>query len=289
MDYFVGVDLGSHVDFSAVSVLARSLAIGRDGRPARDSKGDQLFDWRLRALMRFPLRTPYPTIAEKIARIALKPELRAPRVMVDESGVGVAVLEMIRTALLGRPDVQVWGMMITAGESWRVVRKHEMNVSKVQLVGAFAAVLHSGRFRVCRKPDGRPIDGADVLEKELAAFKVHQSKRSDSELFGADAGKHDDCVACVSLPVFAGGLRIMQMSEVLDQDARFRARERAALDSEARAIVEAEEDAMSLELGVLTPRLALRRARLDHLAATDPMHDELWTTDGDDDLADDEE
>jgi hypothetical protein len=293
MDYWIGCDLGSHVDFSAVSVLARSLSIDpRTGMPARDSKGDALYDWRCRALARFPLRTSYPLIARKIATIALMPELRpAPRVILDSSGVGIAVIELVRTELAAHPEVEVWGATITSGESWRVVRKHELNVSKVQLIGAFSACLHSGRFRVCRKPDGRPIDGADVLERELAAFKARQSKRSDAEIMGADTGQHDDAVLCCSIPVFAGSLRFMAMREFMeeDDDPRFRPREVAALGAEERMIRRAERAAMARELGDLPPwtrgRHALpqptaeddeERARIEAEFEQDPFDEKWW-------------
>ena len=263
MDHWIGVDLGSHVDFTAVAVLARSLAIKPDGLPARSSRGDTLHDWRLRALKRFGLRTSYELIARSVADIALMPDLgAAPRVVVDGTGVGVAIVELIRGALARYPEIEVWSCSVTSGESWRVVRRGEINVSKIQLVSSFAAALHSGRFRVSHKPDGTPIDGADVLERELAAFKVKQSRRSDAELFGADQGKHDDAVACCSMPVFLGGLRRFEL--VVDDFKAMRPREVTAVGleaSEEERIEAAEREALATERGELTP---MRQA---HIAA----------------------
>lgn len=285
MDYWIGADLGKHVDYAAVSVLGRSLAIDRrTGMPRRNSQGDPLYQWRVRALQRFPLRTPYPVVARKIARIATMPELRpAPRVVLDSSGVGVAVVEMVRTELARHPEIECWGVSWTAGESWRVIRKHELSAAKIQIVGSLAAALHSGRLRVCRKADGSPIDGADVLERELAAFKVHQSKRSDAELMGAESGAHDDMVASVALPIFAGGLRMMQMRT---RDTVTLARESSALtaeeDAEALAL---EREEAALGLGE-TPRVRLEReARLAALRA-DPFG---AFEDDDDEMEDDDE
>jgi hypothetical protein len=282
MDHWCGIDLGSHVDYSAVSVLTRSLAVNaRTGMPFRDSRKNALYEWRLRAISRFPLRTPYPQIAREIARVALMPELGPrPRVAVDATGVGVACLELIRTELAGSP-AEVWGVSITAGEGWRVIRRGELNASKVQLVGAFRATLESGRFRVSRNPDGSPIAGADVLEKELAAFKVKTSQRSDAEIFGADAGKHDDCVLSVSLPVLLGSLPFMRMRELRgDDDQPFRPREASALEAEGRTIREAEQVALMRERGDETREMReARRAREKAFNADPfgPQWDHLWT------------
>ena len=119
-----------------------------------------------------------------------------------------------------------------------------INCSKVQLVGSFREVLEAGRFRICRRHDGRPIRGADVLKRELSAFRVRMS-RASNETFGADAGQHDDCVLSVSLPVWAGSLPFMRMRERLEgeDDPRYRVREASALEAEEEVIRKAEEEA----------------------------------------------
>ena len=171
-DTWLGVDLGSHVDYSAVSVLTRSLAIDSSGLPMRNSRHAALYDWRLRGLMRFPLRTAYTEVAKKVASIARSHPLGThPRVCVDSTGVGIPCTEMIRTALKPYPDIEVWGCSITAGEGWRVAGRQQLNVSKIELTGAFREVLEGGRFKVCRHADGKPIRGADVLVRELRSSK----------------------------------------------------------------------------------------------------------------------
>ena len=224
--------------------LARSIAIdATTGFPMRDSRGGALYDWRLRGLLRFPLRTPYTEVARKAAKIAALRELRPqPRVVVDATGVGTACVELIRTAMRPYPDIEVWGISITSGESYRVVARHSINCSKVQLVGSFREVLEMSRFRVCRRHDGGPIRGAEVLKRELSAFRVRVS-RASNEVFGAEAGQHDDCVLSVSLPVWAGSLPWMRMRERFDgeDDPAFRVREHYALTREDHKATEEEK------------------------------------------------
>ena len=48
-DYFVGVDLGKLTDPTALTVMARSLAIsGSTGLPEKSSRGDYVYRWECR-------------------------------------------------------------------------------------------------------------------------------------------------------------------------------------------------------------------------------------------------
>jgi hypothetical protein len=276
LDNWIGVDLGQHVDFSAVTVLSRSIAVDPvTGYPARDSRGWAKYDWRLRGLRRFPLKTSYVEVARKVAAIASQARLRPqPRVVVDATGVGVACVETIRTALRPHPEIEVWGVSITSGEGWRIVHRHTMNCSKIQLVGAFREVLETERFKVCRFADGRLIRGVDVLKRELSAFRVRVS-RASNEVFGAESGQHDDCVLSVSLPVWAGSLPFMQMRERPDGDADpgFFRREMVAVTAEEAAIAKAEREALSSEQSGQADRNAEDRQRRQRELMRD---DDFW-------------
>lgn len=251
-DCWVGLDLGQFVDYSAVSVLGRSLAVNRaTGLPLRDSRGGAVYCWDVLGLKRFALRTPYTQVIAEVAKIVARPELKPkPRLVVDATGVGVACLEMVRRGIQG---VDIWGVSITSGESWRMVRMGGagflLHAAKVQVTGALREVLESGRLKIAKTKDGQPIPGADVLKRELADFKVKLTQAAN-ETFGADSGSHDDMVLSIALPIWAGSLPIgpmrMRELEVSEGDPRFRAREAAAIGKE-RLEVEAVE-ALALEL-----------------------------------------
>jgi hypothetical protein len=119
MDYYVACDMGKHVDFTFVTVLARSIAIDpATGWPVRSSLGYVIPSWRIRGLWRLPLRTSYEHVAEFVATVAAMPVLRRPTVTVDATGVGSATLETVRAATARVcPDVEVWGIVITFGKA----------------------------------------------------------------------------------------------------------------------------------------------------------------------------
>jgi hypothetical protein len=239
MDVWCGLDFGARVDYSAVSVLSRSLALDDKGLPRRNTRDRPLYDWQVRSLLRFDLRTPYPVICEKVARIATMREWGPHvRVCCDSTGVGIATSEMMRTALARYPHIPVWGCSITSGNSHNFTGRHTINVSKTQLMGAFAEVVDSGRFQVCRRQDGTTIRGTELLLRELRAFKVRQT-RAGNETSGAEGKDHDDmCLSC-ALPVFVGGLPQMIMDTTpltTDVIEWMPPRERAALEAEQTAL-----------------------------------------------------
>ena len=97
--------------------------------------------------------------------------------------------------------------------------------------------MDSGRFQVCRRADGTPIRGTDVLLKELRAFKVRQS-RAGNETSGAEGRDHDDlCLSC-AIPAFMGGLNFMEMNttEAGTSTRSLPPREMIAFDEEKKAL-----------------------------------------------------
>jgi len=211
MDSWLGLDLGKYTDFAALSVMARHLAVdATTGLPRRDSTGAPKCFWQVRALKRWPLKTPYEKITPDVVRIARRPDLGANvRVVVDQTGVGASPTENIRTALTECEEIEVWGISITAGETWRLTGRKTVNCSKVLLTSALHEALGGGRLKLCPRDDGRPMENANVLEKELAAFRVRISQAGNTT-YGADQSDHDDVVISIALPIWLGGIPFMR-------------------------------------------------------------------------------
>src|SRR5215213_10920398 len=102
MSFYVGLDLGQSNDFTALAIV--------------EAAGTDL---HLRHLERYPLRTPYPEIADGVARLVREPLLSQrskPELIVDETGVGKAVTDMLRERKLTfRPVTITGGDAVRAG------------------------------------------------------------------------------------------------------------------------------------------------------------------------------
>jgi hypothetical protein len=264
-DYFVGCDLGKLTDPTALTVMCRSLAVDAStGLPEKTSRGDYVYRWECRALKRYKLGTPYLSIVADVLRICDRPELRPrPRLVLDSSGVGVAVLEMFARALVEYPDVECHSISITAGESFsavtplvrsNVVARGQWRVSKIQLIAAIREVLENRRFKVSKDPLTRkPIEFAEVLVRELTNFR-EKITESANMTYEARQGQHDDLVLATCLPIWLGSQRFCTMRTFADDDRAdwMKPREIHALETELEreeqaALKREEEHALEVE------------------------------------------
>ena len=110
---WIGVDLGQRRDCSAIAVVERVweqtpiegfLRTGVDGR----------WWFRVRMLERMRLGTPYPDVVRRVREIAALPVVALGRtVVVDGTGVGAPVVDLLRRAGLGCSIVPA---LITGGD-----------------------------------------------------------------------------------------------------------------------------------------------------------------------------
>jgi hypothetical protein len=285
-DYFVGVDLGKLTDPTALTVMCRSLAINAvSGLPEKSSRGDYLNRWECRALKRYRLGTPYLSIVADVLRICNRPELRPrPRLVLDATGVGVAVVEMFTRALVDYPDVECHSISITAGEGFsavanltraNMVARGQWRVSKIQLIAAIREVLESRRFKVSKDPEtGKSIEFAEVLVRELQNFRERITE-SANMTYEDRQGTHDDLVLATCLPVWLGSQVFCHMRTLSAADGDkdwFRPRETVALtaESELRAAKnEAAEKAALESMSADEKVLFLERQAMNRAWAAD--------------------
>src|SRR5437867_2440870 len=111
--YFVGLDLGQRRDHSALAVVERAehLFDQRDWVTYEWRRGRR---FRVRFLQRVRLGTPYPDVVDRVRELLRRPALpgRCTLVM-DATGVGQPVLDMLRKANLG---CSIAPVIITGGE-----------------------------------------------------------------------------------------------------------------------------------------------------------------------------
>jgi hypothetical protein len=91
--YFIGLDLGQANEFTALAVLKRPMveryATRHQRRPA----------YELGFLKRFPMGTPYPEIFAEFRTLLQSPPMPGAFVVVDQTGVGKAVVSMLQESL----------------------------------------------------------------------------------------------------------------------------------------------------------------------------------------------
>jgi hypothetical protein len=179
--YRIGLDLGAVDDYSACSVVEVTNI---------EQPGEARYE--VRHLERW--RQPYPSIIPLVLDIVGRLPAERRLLLVDATGVGLAVVQMMRLA-----DLDLLGITITAGDQTGR-NAAGITVPKVSLVGALQVVMQTHRLKVASGlPDGR------TLATELQAFTRRQNPVTGRNQYAAwREGEHDDLVLAVSMAVWHG-------------------------------------------------------------------------------------
>lgn len=187
-EFLMGLDLGQSSDYTALSVLEK-IDI--------DSDRGMVHGYHLRHLERPKLGTPYPAIVERAKKLLSRDPLKgASSLIVDATGVGAPVVDMMRQADIGAPIIAV---TITGGDTVGNASYNTYRVPKRDLVSNLQVLFQSGRLKVAQ---GLPE--ASLLVKELLTFQVKITLDAHDTYGAWREGAHDDLVLSVALAVWYG-------------------------------------------------------------------------------------
>lgn len=179
--WIIPVDLASVSDWVAVAAVQTTEAV------PRRYDVPHLDRWR----------ESYPETVRRVAELANRPPLRDAVLVVDATGVGRPVVDLLRTALPGRVVYAITitgGSNVTAGQGPRDVR-----VPKKDLVGAAQVLLSTSRLRVARE-----LEHTDTLIRELATFQVKITAAMNETFESGREGVNDDLVLALAMGAWLG-------------------------------------------------------------------------------------
>lgn len=198
--YTVGLDLGQN-DYTALAVVERVLVPPGDltveayeHMAGRTGVGRPVAEHHVRHLQRWPQGTPYPEIVQQVGRLMRRAPLATDGLLIiDRTGVGVAVMDMFRAAYRdGALAGSTWpvGVTITGGDHGT-----DFNVPKADLMGAVQTVLQAGRLRIAAGPL------VEQLQRELLAFrqKISAAGRTTYDHPRREGEGHGDLVMALAL------------------------------------------------------------------------------------------
>jgi hypothetical protein len=189
MSFVIGLDLGQRADFTAVAVLERTETTLPPLPGARVPRPSAIYAVRQLDRVR---QESYEQVADGVADLLRRrAQLRGADLVVDASGVGIAVTDMLRArGLTFQPVTITGGERMTVDEGrWRVPKR--------DLVAVVAVLLEGRRLAVAA---GLPL--AETLRDELLNFRIKLTP-SGHDAYGAGTdwreGQHDDLVLAVAL------------------------------------------------------------------------------------------
>jgi hypothetical protein len=196
--FCIGLDLGQASDYTALAVVEKMAKVGNENPAAKASY------LHLRHLERYPLRTPYPEIADQVAALIrsdvltmrmtndMLQEVRIPpELVIDQTGVGAPVADLLRARNLSFVAADITGGDRVHWEG------NTCRVPKRDLVSALEVSLQTGALKVA---EGLELWGA--LRQEMQNFrrKIDLRTAHDSYEHWRESD-HDDlvlalCLAC---------------------------------------------------------------------------------------------
>ena len=202
MTYFLGVDLGQSNDFTALAVLDKTVPYVEISREM-EHKGVRYLQPGRQAqppvyacplLERVPRETPYPEIVDRVhAMMHRRPLVGSTRLVVDATGVGRPVVDMLR-----RRRLDPIAITITGGDA--VSRDGSgFRVPKRDLVGVLQVLLQTQRLKFA---SGLPSLSAVV--QELLAFRVTLSPGGHDSYAAHRESDHDDLVLALAVAAWYG-------------------------------------------------------------------------------------
>ena len=164
--FHIGLDIGKKRDPAAIAIV---------------EKADML---QVRHLERMPLGTHYPAIVERARAIVNHfPLAGRCALVVDATGVGEPVVDMLRAARIG---CEITAVTITGGE-----REHRSgpstSVPKRDLIAGLQVLLEQGELKIARS-----MRDTGALIRELMDIR-------SATLSAEGHGRHDDLVIALAL------------------------------------------------------------------------------------------
>jgi hypothetical protein len=181
MGFYVGLDLGQSNDFTALAVVQALKEVNEKGGLSRSL--------HLRHLERYPLKTPYTSVADGVVSLVSDPRLwesrRPPRLVLDATGVGKAVTDLLKSK-----GLRFTSVTITSGYKAHAVGQRDWRVPKRDLVAALEVPFHTGAFKVAESLELWP-----TLKGELQSFRRKINLKTAHDSYGHwRESDHDDLV-----------------------------------------------------------------------------------------------
>lgn len=174
--WILSADLGQVKDYTAIAAVR--VTVG----PIRSA--------HVGALERFRGES-YPTVVTRIAAMAHAVQLRGCDVVLDGTGVGRAVVDMVRAALPGR---KVWAITLTGGSKpSKGDHPHDLRVPKRDVITAAQVLLQEGRLKWPTELKLR-----EQLESEFANYRLTISAALNETFDVGREGQHDDMLLAVA-------------------------------------------------------------------------------------------
>jgi hypothetical protein len=188
--WHIGIDFAARRDFTAIVAVQETVQPGDTWD--RGWKQVLLPPKRVvRLAQRLRRGIDYTAIRDHIVELARHPSLVDASVWADQTGVGLAVISMLR-----EQGVALNGVIMTGGDRPSQPAHDEWRVPKSVLIETLNVAMSSGELRFAHDLKDLP-----ALRQQMADFQVELTQ-SGRLTANAVSGSHDDYVIALALTTF---------------------------------------------------------------------------------------
>jgi hypothetical protein len=171
--YYIGVDLGQAQDYTAIVVIERAELRFAERDPVTMSFLEET-RYAVRHAERIALGSPYPEVVEQVRRMVKREPLAGQvKVIVDATGVGAPVVDLLKKAELGCPVIPV---IITGGDT-ESTDGARYRVPKKDLLAGLQVAFQRRRLRLSAR-----LGALEQLMEELRGMRVRMTADGGSGL-----------------------------------------------------------------------------------------------------------
>jgi hypothetical protein len=193
--HLVGLDLGPTQNFTALTILEWSQVPDPEVKDFR-MQGRRVSQYAVRHLERLPPGTPFTEVCSLLREIFTDQSLMNGTLVVDLTGVGQPVLELIKRLRL---RARIRPVMLTAGYQAHVDERGTWLVPKQELVSTMQVLLQARRLQVAQA-----LPEAETLVQELLNFQMKKPPLANDPLMNWREGPQDDLVLAVAIAAWEG-------------------------------------------------------------------------------------
>jgi hypothetical protein len=186
------LDLGQVGDFTALAVVERKEL------PGDTPESKKVRQYTVRHLQRWQLGSPYTVIVDGVADLMTRDELSGSPLVIDATGVGRAVTDMIRAKRMRAKLVPV---TITSVSVATPADMGGWNVPKKDLATLLQTLAQTRPARLQVVPT---LPDAAVVAREMQAFKVKVTAAGNETFESWRERDHDDYVLSVAVACWYG-------------------------------------------------------------------------------------
>jgi hypothetical protein len=150
-------------------------------------------------------------VVQEVLKLLRAPALAGSLLVVDQTGVGRPVVELLSDKLRNQVNCSLMPVTITGGHTVRISDPSSVHVPKKELISSLQVLLQTRRLQIAQS-----LRDAPVLVRELENYRIKITQARNEIFEPWREGQHDDLVLAVALAAWGGEKALPELHRLPD-------------------------------------------------------------------------